>query len=254
MSRKDNGRAGKQNHWAGIIQSDTDFIHTRVEVILKTRCWEWLGSVSSDGYGKCKRGGKTYRAHRLSYEIFRGEIPKGHFICHHCDNPLCVNPEHLWAGTHKDNEDDKDKKGRRSPSPSTSHPHLLPKGEKHHGAKLTAEQVEEAYKYKLKNLMVKADDIITAFNLQCTASTLLQALSGKTWRHLKLVEKYGKIITPTGFSYINHHELVTGRPKTNNASGFIDNTTSKSEEEINLTGQKEYEQAIKVIAKIPIKE
>lgn len=212
MGRHNLGRKGKQNYWMGAVQTDEEFILSRVEVVLNTHCWEWLGSVSNDGYGKCKRYGKTYRAHRLSYEIFRGFIPKDKFVCHHCDNPLCVNPEHLWTGSQKENELDKDKKGRRSPSPTISHPNLIPKGEKHSGSKLTEVQVEAAYLYKLNNPMTKYKDILDILKLPCDETVLSKICVGKSWKYLNLVEKYGKIDTPKGFEYINYYKLG-GRPK-----------------------------------------
>lgn len=79
-------------------------------------CWEWQGKLNNDGYGSFQKtinGIKTeLRAHRRSYEIFRGEIPEGMQVCHSCDNPSCCNPEHLWIGTPKENTQDCIKKGR----------------------------------------------------------------------------------------------------------------------------------------------
>lgn len=75
-------------------------------------CWLWTGAKNKQGYGHLKIKGKTYRAHRVSYELFNGKIPPGFLVMHKCDNPLCVNPNHLKLGTHKDNTQDMMEKGR----------------------------------------------------------------------------------------------------------------------------------------------
>lgn len=100
--------------------------------IEKNGCWMFSGKPGSDGYGKLKIAGKTIRAHRAYYEAYVGQIPKGMWVLHHCDTPMCVNPEHLYVGTQLDNERDKDARGRRPPSPSITHPESLRRGEKHH--------------------------------------------------------------------------------------------------------------------------
>jgi len=84
----------------------------RQKVLIKNWCWEYQGSLNHNGYGIIKRNRITYRAHRYVYSNNVGEIPKGLLVLHKCDNPACINPNHLFLGTHKDNHDDMVKKGR----------------------------------------------------------------------------------------------------------------------------------------------
>lgn len=80
--------------------------------IMQSECWEWTDTFAKDGYGRFYINGKTIGAHRASYLIYKGDIVNNLFVLHSCDNPKCVNPEHLWLGTQKMNMDDAKQKGR----------------------------------------------------------------------------------------------------------------------------------------------
>src|SRR6187455_1405138 len=96
-----------------------------------TNCWEWTGHKLPKGYGRIGKDGKLYQTHRLAYELARGPIPQGMHVCHHCDNPSCINPDHLFVGTNADNHADKIAKDRQA----------KPRGIKNAAAKLNEADV-----------------------------------------------------------------------------------------------------------------
>jgi len=75
-------------------------------------CFIWQGKIGIDGYGQIMINKKRQRVHRVSFETFKGSIPQGYLMCHTCDTPACINPKHLFFGTHEDNMYDMVKKGR----------------------------------------------------------------------------------------------------------------------------------------------
>lgn len=82
-------------------------------------CWVWNGSVNTKGYGQVSVRNKRWGLHRLSYTWHKGPIPAGLQVCHECDNPRCWNPDHLWIGTNRENQDDAHAKGRKRAQSAT---------------------------------------------------------------------------------------------------------------------------------------
>ena len=110
-----------------------DRFNKNYQVIPKTNCWEWTGYYKTKFYGGFGYKKRTYLAHRFSLMI-QGQDPTGYFVCHHCDNPKCVNPSHLYLGDVRTNCQDMKDRNRSL------------KGIKNHSAKLTDDQVKEIRK------------------------------------------------------------------------------------------------------------
>lgn len=135
-----------------------------------------------DGYGRIGWHGRIVRAHRLAYQLVHGPIPDGLLVCHSCDVPSCVNPAHLWVGTDLENKDDSKRKGRRPQGPthrSVTHPHTVPRGERHWKAKLTPNQVEMIRLLVLAG--ARARTIARDYGIGTHHVYALAA--GRAWRH-----------------------------------------------------------------------
>jgi hypothetical protein len=107
-------REYQRQHYVPIVpKSAAQRFHDSYVADPNSGCWLWLGrELGSHGYGSIKIFGRSVRAHRFSWELHFGPIPSGLLVCHKCDVPACVNPSHLFLGTHLDNETDKRAKGR----------------------------------------------------------------------------------------------------------------------------------------------
>jgi hypothetical protein len=134
-------------------------------------CYEWKGNLDKNEYGRFKVNYKDVRAHRFSYELHHGEIPEGMLVLHSCDNPKCVNPNHLSIGTHKENMLDRNNKNRQ----------YKPKGSLHHNSKLTEEKV-----LIIKSKLISGEkevDIAKEFNV--SKRTIEHIKSGYSWSHVQ---------------------------------------------------------------------
>jgi len=139
--------------------------HDAVHFEQNTGCWLWAGPTSGK-YGCICVGGKGQYAHRYSYTIHKGRIPPGICICHRCDTPLCVNPDHLFKGTQSDNILDAVRKGRFIP-PRTP-------GSKYGNSKLSIETVRRIR-------LDPRSSAALARELNVSASAVVQARAGATW-------------------------------------------------------------------------
>lgn len=134
-------------------------------------CWEWVGHRHYKGYGMFKgMGGKLEKAHRVSYEMRHGRVPGDMHVLHRCDNPPCVNPDHLWAGTNAENVADREAKGRGGRL----------QGSLHWAAKLTEEQVIMMRRLHAEG--AKQKDIVARFGVD--KSRVSAIINRKIWRHI----------------------------------------------------------------------
>lgn len=117
VSRTTIARVIKGAHWAhssgGSLQRvERDVVFDNYIPVPESGCWLWLGGWDRKGYGKTGGSSNSTKTHRMFFERFNGPIHHGLIVCHKCDTPACVNPAHLFQGTHKDNAEDRVRKGR----------------------------------------------------------------------------------------------------------------------------------------------
>ena len=140
------------------------------------KCWEWTASKFPTGYGHFSMNGHDTRASRTAWLLENGPIPGGLFVLHHCDNPGCVRPSHLFLGTALDNAQDSVRKGRRSGNGYKT------QGELNHHSKLTASDVIEIRRSRAAGDSVQR----IAARFKITHDYIYELASGKRWTHIPL--------------------------------------------------------------------
>lgn len=148
-----------------------DRFHARVDVRGPDDCWEWTAGRIPGGYGALWDNaiGRVRHTHRFAWELANGRaVPEGMVICHHCDNPPCCNPAHLFVGTQADNHADRGAKRRHS------------HGSRHYAAKLTEASVRELRRRAEVGESVNA----LAREFGITQGTAWKVFHRKTWRHV----------------------------------------------------------------------
>ena len=139
-------------------------------------CWIWRWSYTKRGYGRANYKGAEIYAHRLSFLMFKGEIPPGMFVCHKCDTPLCVNPDHLFIGTPKENSEDRDRKGRAR----------IVIGKRSKGSESVRAKLKESDVIEIRSLYGTTNlthkEIAQQFGV--AMQTVSSILSRRTWGHI----------------------------------------------------------------------
>ena len=149
-----------------VLELTKERIEQKAYPITETGCWIWMGGCGVRGYGQIESHGKKHLAHRVSYSLFKGPVEKKQVVCHRCDMVSCVNPNHLFVGTQKDNLQDMARKGR-----STA-------GHKNPRAKLSCEsvrQIRELFSKGMKELQI-------AYQFNVSRSAIQLIVSGKRWK------------------------------------------------------------------------
>jgi len=171
-------------------RSTSEDFWKHVDIKSSNECWEWTGAKNKLGYGRVRYHQQNWKAHRLAWFLTNGNIDDLH-VCHHCDNPSCCNPSHLFLGTAADNMRDCSEKGRHPRNTthylpegdnhhSRLHPEVVARGEKNGAAVLTKEEVIEIRDKRKqgRTLQGLADEYSVA------KGTIVFIVTRQTWKHI----------------------------------------------------------------------
>jgi len=151
-----------------------------VNVCGEDECWEWTGYRINGKYGRFYyKGKKGESAHRIAWMMTYGEIPEGMFVCHHCDNPPCCNPKHLFIGSFSDNMQDMWNK-RRHPNP-TGRPSETMTGERNIKARLTSDNVLRIRELHANGVSIK--DISNKYS-DIESPAIWKIVHRINWKHI----------------------------------------------------------------------
>lgn len=164
----------KQHKRAGTLPPHTKTGHMEIHDRLKylsvvdfnTGCHNWRGGLNLTGYGVLSYKHEKWLAHRLSFTLAYGSIPDNLYICHKCDNPKCINPEHLFLGSQKDNLTDMTSKGRAAV------------GSDYHRSNLTDEDVKAIKADTRKQLVIAKEYGVSRTNISAIKT-------GRAWKHVE---------------------------------------------------------------------
>ena len=137
--------------------------------ITESGCWEWNGSRNKSGYGVLNIENKILRVHRLAYTTWVGPIPEGQVVRHKCDNPPCMNPEHLELGTQNDNLTDIQLRGHHS------------RGEDRYNSKLNARQVLDIRKRYSEGCITQKT---LSLEYKVSVQTIAAIIQRRNWKHV----------------------------------------------------------------------
>lgn len=152
-------------HRCGHKQDLKKRLLAKISVNEETNCWEWMGTRNGNGYGILQVSGKTLRVSRVAFEVFHNKCLGSLYACHKCDNPPCINPDHLFAGTHQQNLAD------------SSHKFRMHFGEEHGMAKLKNEDVLE-----IRASPLSGRKMAEKFNVSEGCVSVIR--SRKAWPHI----------------------------------------------------------------------